>query len=72
MTDRIDRIVDSASAHTKALLQTDASQWPAARQGLERILANLRKSAPDHPELQRLRRLIDDLTLIYGDDSTAD
>lgn len=72
MTDRIDRIVDSASAHTKALFQTDASQWPAARQGLERILANLRKSAPDHPGLQRLRRLIDDLTLIYGDDSTAD
>ena len=72
MTDRIDRIVDSASAHTKTLLQTNVSQWPVAREGLERILAKLHRSAPDHPGLQRLRRLIDDLSLICGDDGARD
>jgi len=70
MTDRVDKIVDKVAEYTKALLSKDASQWPAAREGLERILADLRSSAPDHPALQRLRRFIDDLSLIHGDDKT--
>ncbi len=72
MTDRIDKIVDRAGEHTKALLSKEPSQWPAAREGLERILGDLRRSAPDHPGLQRLRRFIDDLSLIYGDDKARD
>jgi hypothetical protein len=72
MTDRIENIIDRAAEYTKALLSKDAGRWPAAREGLERILADLRGSAPDHSGLQRLRRFIDDLSLIYGDDIARD
>ncbi len=67
MTDRIDKIVDRAAEYTKALLSNEATQWPAAREGLERILDDLARRAPGHPGLLRLRRFIDDLSLIHGD-----
>lgn len=72
MSDRIDRIVDRAAEHTKALLLKEATRWPIAREGLERILADLRIGAPDHPGLERLRRFIADVSLIYGDDKPRD
>ena len=72
MTDRIDDIIDRAAEYTKALLSKEPDRWPAAREGLERILGDLRGGAPDHPGLRRLRRFIDDLSLIYGDDKARD
>ncbi len=68
MTDRIDRIVDRAAECTRALLLGEITRWPIARDGLERILGDLRKRAPGHPGLERLRRMIADLSLIYGDE----
>jgi len=72
MTDRIDKIIDHAMDYTKALLANETTQWPAAREGLERILADLGRGAPDHPGLRRLRRFIDDLSLIHGGDKPRD
>jgi hypothetical protein len=72
MTDRIDQIVDRAAQYTNAHLSNEATQWPAAREGLERILDDLGRRAPDHPGLLRLRRFIDDLSLIHGDGKTRD
>jgi hypothetical protein len=72
MTDRIDKIVDRAAEHTKALLLNETTRGPIAREGLERILGDLRMRAPSHPGLERLRRFIADLSLIYGDDKVPD
>ncbi len=72
MTDKIDRIVDRAIEYTKALLANEATQWPAAREGLERIVDDLQRRAPGHAAPRRLQRLIDDLSIIHGDGKTRD
>lgn len=65
MSDRIERIVDRVDAYTRALLAAEPVRWPAARQGLERILGDLRQRAPEHAALGRLRRVIDDLGRLH-------
>jgi hypothetical protein len=72
MTDRIDRIVERALEHTKALLENEATRWPTAREGLERVLDDLGRGAPGHPGLRRLRRFIDGLSVIHGDAKARD
>jgi len=58
VTDKIDAIVDKATAHTRELLESLRVEWPIARLGLEGILDSLALDAAGHPALDRLRAFI--------------
>ena len=59
--DTIDQIVDRAIAYTRSVLARAPRHWDVARDGLERMRANLAEGAPDHPALERLEAYIADL-----------
>lgn len=60
-TDKIQDIIDRAIAYTEDILARAPRHYGVAREGLERMLQNLRHGAEDHPALQRLEDYLDEL-----------
>jgi len=61
--DRIDTMVEMAMTYTMTVLRTAPEHFDVARAGLERLRHDLTLDVPDHPALERLRSILDDLEL---------
>lgn len=59
--DKIDQIVERAIAYTEEILARAPHFLDVAREGLERMRANLATGAPDHPALVRLQDYLREL-----------
>jgi hypothetical protein len=61
MTDRIQDIIDRAIAYTEDILARAPRHYGVAREGLERMLQNLKLGAEDHPALRHLEDYVHEL-----------